>query len=89
MLRGSSLTRVQATDIFRGFHLDLLTGEGLYHVEFQGALENAQNWFVGSTDIKNAFHQMLVPGWLQAFFALPAVLDPMLVTVIGDSFTRI
>ena len=52
----------------------LLTGEGLCHVEFQGAPEDAQNWLVGSADIENAFHQMGIPWWLQAFFALPAVL---------------
>ena len=39
----------------------LLTGEGLCHVEFQGAPEDAQNWFVVSADIKNAFHQMRIP----------------------------
>ena len=44
------------------------------HVEFQGVLEDAQNWFVGSANIKTAFHQIRVPGWLQASFALPAVL---------------
>ena len=43
-------------------------------MEFQGAPEDAQNWFVGSADIKNAFHQMLLPGWLQASFAFLAVL---------------
>ena len=32
----------------------MLTGEGLRHVEFLGAPEEAQNWFVGSTDFKNA-----------------------------------
>ena len=32
----------------------LLTGEGLCHVEDQGAPEDTQNWFVGSADIKNA-----------------------------------
>ena len=53
----------------------MLTGEGLCYVEFQGAPHNAQNWFVGSADIKNAFHQMRIPGWLQAFFfALSSVL---------------
>ena len=52
----------------------LFTGEGLWHVEFQGAPEDALNWFVGSADINNAFHQMRFPGLLQAFFALPAVL---------------
>ena len=52
----------------------LLTGEALRHVEFQGAPEDAKNWFVGSADIKNAFHQMRILGWLQAFFALLAVL---------------
>ena len=51
-----------------------LTGEGLCHVQFQGAPEDTRNWFVGSADIKNAFHQMRIPGWLQAFFPLPAVL---------------
>ena len=45
----------------------LLTGEGLCNVEFQRALEDAQNWFVCSADIKNAFHQMRIPIWLQAF----------------------
>ena len=37
-------------------------------------LVDAQNWFVGSTDIKNTFHQMRILRWLQAFYALPAVL---------------
>ena len=31
------------------------------HVEFQGAPEDAQNWYVGSKDIKNAFLQMRIP----------------------------
>ena len=35
---------------------------------------DASNWFVGSADINNTFHQMLISRWLQAFFALPAVL---------------
>ena len=36
---------------------------------------DAQNWSVGSADIKNVFHQMRIPGWLQeVFFALSAVL---------------
>ena len=48
-----------------------LLGEG---GEGQGAPEDAQNWFVVSADIKNAFHQMCIPERLQAFFALPAVL---------------
>ena len=52
----------------------LLTGQGLSHVEFRGALQDAQNWFVGSAVIKNAFHQMRKPIWLQEFCALPAVL---------------
>ena len=47
----------------------LLTGEGLCHVECQGAPE-----FVGPADVKIAFHQTRIPGRLQAFSALPAVL---------------
>ena len=75
VLRGSLLMRVQAFDTFlRPPSGPLFTGEGLSFVEFQGAPEDAQNWFVGSADIKNAVHQMRIPGWLQAFFALPAVL---------------
>ena len=42
----------------------LLTGEGLCHVEFQGAPEDVQNWFVGSADIKTRY-QMRIPGWLE------------------------
>ena len=38
----------------------------LRHVAFQEAPEDAQNWFVGSAVIKNAFHQMRIPDWLQA-----------------------
>ena len=68
--------RVSNRHILRPPSGPLRTGEGLCHVEFQGAPEDAQNWFVGSGDIKNAFHQMRIPGWLQAFFALPAVLAP-------------
>ena len=37
-------------------------------------LRTLSNWFVGSADIKSAFRQMRIPGWLQAFFALPACL---------------
>ena len=37
----------------------LLTGEEFFHVECQGAPEDAQNWFVGSPDVKNAFHPIL------------------------------
>ena len=56
--------RVQATDIFFNPTAGpLLTVEGVCHVEFQGALEDAPNWFVGTADIKNAFHQMRIPGW--------------------------
>ena len=50
----------------------LLTGEGLCRV---GRVpEDAQNWFVGSADIKDASHQMRIPGRLQAFFALLEIL---------------
>ena len=49
----------------------LLTGEGLCRVEFQGALEDAQNGFVGSAVVRNPFHQMRIPGWLRAIFAHP------------------
>ena len=52
--------------------------DGICHVEFHGALEDAQKWCVVSADIENAFHQMRILGWLQAFFALPAVLGPEL-----------
>ena len=52
----------------------LVTGEGLCHVEFLGAPDDARNWFVGSADIKNAVHQKRIPGWLPASFTLPAVL---------------
>ena len=48
-------------------------GEGLCHVEFQGALDDAKDWFVSSTEFKNVFHHMRILGWLQAFFALPVV----------------
>ena len=54
-LKGSSLMVAQ-------------TREVLCHVEFQGAPPDAQNWFVSSADIKNAFRQIRIPGWLQAFF---------------------
>ena len=36
--------------------------------------EDAQNWFVGTADIKSPSHQIRIPGWLQASFALPAAL---------------
>ena len=44
------------------------------NVEIQRFLEDAQNWFVGSADIKNAFHQIRILTWIHAFFALSAVL---------------
>ena len=44
------------------------TGEGIGQVVSQG------NWFVGSADTKNAFHQKHILGWLKAFFALSTVL---------------
>ena len=50
----------------------LLAGEGLCHVGFQGAPEDAQNWFVGSADIMDAFHQVRIPGWFFAFLAVLA-----------------
>ena len=53
---------VQETEFF------LSPPSGLGHVEFLGAPEDARHWFVGSADIKNAFHQMRAPGLLQAFF---------------------
>ena len=52
----------------------LVAGDGLGHVEFQGAPEDAHNSFVGSADMKIAFRQMCIPGWLQAYLILPAVL---------------
>ena len=58
--------RVRATDILIPPSGPLLTGEGF---EFQGTLEDAQNLFAGSADIKNAFHLMGIFGWLQAFFS--------------------
>ena len=51
-----------------------LTGGGQCHVEFQGALEDAQNWFVGSANIKNAFHQMRSPWMVTSVLGTPAVL---------------
>ena len=49
----------------------MLTAEGFCHVEFHGARpQDAQNWFVGSADIKNASRQMCILGWLQAFFCI-------------------
>ena len=39
-----------------------LTGEGLCHVEFQRAPEDARNWFLGSVAVKKPFHQMRIPG---------------------------
>ena len=66
-------TRVVTVTIVRRNSADY-EARGLCHGEFQGSPEDAQNWFVGSADIKNAFHQMRIPGWLQAFFALLAVL---------------
>ena len=41
---------------------------------FRERLRALWNWFAGSADIKNAFHQMRNPGWLLASFALPPVL---------------
>ena len=49
-------------------------------------LEDAQNWFVGLADIKNAFHQMRIPWWLQTFFALPAVF--LVRTTLPMGFSR-
>ena len=46
----------------------LLTGEGLCHVELQGALRTTITGLWVSADIKNTFHQMRIPGRLQAFF---------------------
>ena len=48
----------------RHFVRPLLTGEGLCHAEFLGARGDAQNYFVGSVDFKNAFHQMRIPASL-------------------------
>ena len=39
----------------------LLTVEGLCHAELLGSLVDAQNGFVGSACIKNAFHQVRIP----------------------------
>ena len=47
----------------------LLTEEGLCHVEFQGAPEDARIWFVVSVDNKNAF-----PGCKLLFFPVAAFL---------------
>ena len=56
--------RVQATEIFLNPPSGpLLTGERVFHVEFQGGVEDPQNWFVGAADIKNAFHQMRILGY--------------------------
>ena len=35
---------------------------------FRERRKETQNWFVLSADIKDAFHQVRIPGWLQTFF---------------------
>ena len=52
-----------------------LTSEALCHVE-----GDAQNLFVGSADIKVAFHQMRIPGW-RPFLHFPLFSHPKLVTL--------
>ena len=68
---------LQATDIF--FEPSVWTVAHrrgtLLCRKFQGALNDAENWLVGSADIMNAFHLMRIPGWLRAFFALSVVLS--------------
>ena len=51
-----------------------LTGEKNFAMSnFREHLRTLIIWFVGSDDIKNAFHQMDIPGKLQTFFELPSV----------------
>ena len=49
----------------------LLTREGLCHVEFQGAPGDAQNWFVGSADIKNALSSNALSWMVPSVFCAP------------------
>ena len=57
----------------------VIAGEGVCLVEFQGALEDAQGWFVGSADIKNAFSSD-AHSWLAAgiFLHCPLLWHPKL-----------
>ena len=76
VLRGSLLMRVQATGILVNPPSGpLLTGEGLCHLEIQGAAGDAQNWFVGSADVKCAS-----PGGDRRFSHCPLSAHPKLVT---------
>ena len=56
---------VHETDISSTPHLDCCSQEK--------DSEDAQNWFVGSVDIKTAFHQMRIPiqSWLHGENDLP------------------
>ena len=54
--------------------------------EGQGAPDDAQNWLVGSADVKNVFHQMrMFFDCSRRFFALrPLFSHPKLVTQEND-----
>ena len=67
-LRGSSLYSCKQPACLNASIWSAAHRGGTLHVEFQGAPEDAQNWFVGSADMKNAFHRMRIPRGLQAFF---------------------
>ena len=59
------LMRVQATGIFKA---------SIWTVAHRWKVFVMPNFEGGSADMKNASHPMRIPRWLQAFFAVPAVL---------------
>ena len=61
-----------------GFVEDAVEHVGLFFVAQKAGsqgLRTRTTGFLAEADIKNAFHKMRIPGWLQAFLALPAVSD--------------
>ena len=53
-------------------HTDLLTSEGLSSFEIDFS-DGPPEIFVGTSDIRDAFHRLIIPRWLRKFFALPPV----------------
>ena len=54
----------------RAPRVKLLTGEGISRIE---CADDVGALFVGCGDVKDAFHNMLIPAWLGKYFCLPAV----------------
>ena len=67
-------------------HVDLLTAEGLSNIEIDLGGEESDSpsletlvFFLGTADVEDCFHRILIPDWLSDYFGL----EPLYASEIG------